>query len=42
MPVGAAGRVGFHFSSGGITLLREDDHVHSRRVVRLNDIGHLT
>ena len=42
MPIGAAGLVGFHFSPGGITLLREDDRVHSRNVVQLNDIGHLT
>ena len=42
MPIDAAGVVGFHFSPGGITVLREDDHLHSRRVVRLDDIGHLT
>jgi probable phosphoglycerate mutase len=42
MPIGAAGLVGFHLSSGGITLLREDDYLHSRRVVQLNDTGHLT
>lgn len=42
MPIDAAGLVGFHFSSGGITLLHEDDYLHSRRVVQLNDTGHLT
>ena len=42
MPIDAAGLVGFRFSSGGITLLCEDDYFHSRRVVQLNDLGHLT
>ncbi|XVU20690.1 histidine phosphatase family protein [Actinoplanes sp. CA-054009] len=42
MPIDAAGLVGFQFSPGGITLLREDDRVHSRRVIQLNDVGHLT
>jgi 2,3-bisphosphoglycerate-dependent phosphoglycerate mutase len=42
MPIDAAGLVGFQFSSGGITQLHEDDYLHSRRVVQLNDIGQLT
>jgi probable phosphoglycerate mutase len=42
MPIDAAGLVGFRFSSGGITLLREDDFFHNRGVVHLNDIAHLT
>lgn len=42
LPIDAAGLVAFRFSSGGITLLREDDHRHSRMVVYLSDIGHLT
>jgi probable phosphoglycerate mutase len=42
MPIDAAGVVGFEFSSGGITLLRQDDRIHSRKVVHLNGIDHLT
>jgi probable phosphoglycerate mutase len=41
IPIDAAGLVAFRFSSGGITLLREDDYFHNREVVHLNDIGHL-
>jgi probable phosphoglycerate mutase len=41
MPIDAAGRVGFPVSPGSITVLHEDDHVHSRRIVRLNDTSHL-
>jgi probable phosphoglycerate mutase len=41
IPIDAAGLMGFRFSSGGITLLREDDYFHNRGVVHLNDIGHL-
>lgn len=42
MPIDAAGLVNFHFSSGGITLLREDDVFHNRQVALLNEVGHLT
>lgn len=42
MPIDAAGWVNFRFSSGGITLLREDDVFHNRQVAVLNDVGHLT
>jgi probable phosphoglycerate mutase len=41
LPIDAAVLVGFRFSPGGITLLREDDYLHNRGVVQLNDIGHL-
>jgi probable phosphoglycerate mutase len=30
------------FSPGGITVLRQDDRIHSRKVVHLNGIDHLT
>ncbi|RKN51208.1 histidine phosphatase family protein [Micromonospora endolithica] len=42
MPIDAAGLVGFRFSAGGITLLREDDYFHNRGVVHLDDTSHLT
>jgi 2,3-bisphosphoglycerate-dependent phosphoglycerate mutase len=42
MPIDAAGFVNFRFSSGGITLLREDDVFHNRQVAVLDDVGHLT
>lgn len=41
MPVDAAGRVHFRVSSGGISLLREDDRYHSRQLARLDETGHL-
>jgi 2,3-bisphosphoglycerate-dependent phosphoglycerate mutase len=42
MPIGAADRVHFRFSPGGITLLRKDDHFHSHQITYLNDTSHLT
>jgi probable phosphoglycerate mutase len=41
MPLDAAGSVSFRSHSGGITELVEDDYVHNRTVVRLNDTDHL-
>ncbi|SEE38356.1 histidine phosphatase family protein [Jiangella alba] len=41
MPLDAAGRVHFRVSSGGISLLREDDRYHSRQLTRLDETGHL-
>ena len=37
----AAGRVNFRASSGGLTVLEEDDHFHNRTVALLNDTVHL-
>jgi probable phosphoglycerate mutase len=42
MPVEAAGYVWFHATSGGITVLHEDDLAHYRTVESLNDTSHLT
>lgn len=41
MPVEATGRVHFRVSSGGISLLREDDHFHSHQITQLNETSHL-
>ncbi|GIJ35249.1 histidine phosphatase family protein [Micromonospora sediminimaris] len=41
MPIDAAGLVGIRFSPGGITHLREDDFLHNRWIVQLNDTHHL-
>jgi probable phosphoglycerate mutase len=41
MPLEAAGFVNVRFSSGGLTLLREDDVFHNRQIAVLNDVGHL-
>ncbi len=41
MPLEAAGYVSLRSSSGGITVLEEDDYWHNRRVVSLNDTSHL-
>lgn len=41
MPIDAAGLVSFRFSSGGITVLHENDFFHNRGVVQLNDTSHL-
>ncbi len=41
MPIEAAGYVAFRATSGGITVLREDDFLHNRAVVSLNDTSHL-
>jgi probable phosphoglycerate mutase len=42
LPLDAAGYVNMRASSGGITLLVEDDFFHNRSVVNLNDTSHLT
>lgn len=42
MPIEAAGYVWFRSSSGGITVLHEDDFAHYRTVASLNDTSHLT
>ena len=41
MPIEAAGYVAFRSTSGGITVLREDDYFHNRAVESLNDTSHL-
>jgi 2,3-bisphosphoglycerate-dependent phosphoglycerate mutase len=41
MPVEAVGYVAFRATSGGITVLQEDDFFHNRTVVSLNDTSHL-
>jgi len=41
MPLASADRVIFRSSSGGITVLQEDDDFHNRAVVTLNDTAHL-
>ena len=41
MPVEAAGYVAFRSTSGGITVLHQDDFFHNRAVVWLNDTSHL-
>ncbi len=42
LPIEAAGYVWFHATSGGITVLHEDDFSHHRTVGSLNDVSHLT
>ncbi|WP_129666059.1 histidine phosphatase family protein [Phytoactinopolyspora endophytica] len=42
MPIDAADRVHFRVSSGGISVLRKDDRLHSHQLAQLNDISHLT
>ena len=41
MPLEAAGYVAFRSTSGGITVLHEDDFFRNRAVVSLNDTSHL-
>lgn len=41
MPLEATGYVNFRSSSGGITLLGEDDFFHNRAVLSLNETTHL-
>ncbi|PSK96657.1 putative phosphoglycerate mutase [Haloactinopolyspora alba] len=41
MPIDAADRVHFRFTSGGISLLRKEDVFHSHQIVQLNETGHL-
>jgi 2,3-bisphosphoglycerate-dependent phosphoglycerate mutase len=41
MPLRSTGRVAFRATSGGITVLEEDDLFHNRAVVRLDDTAHL-
>ena len=42
MPIDALGYVNLRSSSGGITVLREDDFFHNRQVVRLDGVDHLS
>lgn len=42
MPLEAAGRVAFRFTSGGITTLEEDDFFHNHTVRQLNFVDHLS
>jgi probable phosphoglycerate mutase len=41
MPLEAAGYVNFRSTSGGLTLLGEDDYFHNRAVLSLNETAHL-
>ena len=41
MPLEAAGYVAFRSTSGGITVLHQDDFFRNRAVVSLNDTSHL-
>ncbi len=41
MPIDAAGLVHFRLTSGGISLLREDDRIRGRQLTFLNETGHL-
>lgn len=41
MPLEAAGHIALRSSSGGITVLEQDDFFHNRAVVALNDTSHL-
>ncbi|MCW2785362.1 MAG: phosphoglycerate mutase family protein [Marmoricola sp.] len=41
MPLEAAGYVNFRSSSGGLTLLGEDDFFHNRAVLSMNETAHL-
>ena len=41
MPIDALGHVNLRSTSGGITVLREDDYFHNRQVVRLDGVDHL-
>jgi 2,3-bisphosphoglycerate-dependent phosphoglycerate mutase len=41
MPIDAADRVHFRFTSGGISLLRKEDVYHSHQIIQLNETGHL-
>ena len=42
VPLDAAGYVNFRSTSGGLTLLGEDDFFHNRAVLSLNETAHLT
>lgn len=42
MPLEAAGRIAFRFTSGGISTLVEDDFFHNRTIAELNSCAHLT
>ncbi|KRE94212.1 phosphoglycerate kinase [Nocardioides sp. Soil774] len=41
MPIDALGHVNLRSSSGGITVLREDEFFRNRQVVRLDSVAHL-
>ncbi len=42
VPLDAAGYVSFRSTSGGLTVLGEDDFFHNRTVLSLNETAHLT
>lgn len=42
MPLDAAGYVNFRSTSGGMSVLGEDDHFHNRAVLILNETAHLS
>ncbi|MEV0698070.1 histidine phosphatase family protein [Saccharopolyspora sp. NPDC050389] len=42
IPVSACAYASFRSSSGGITVLQEDDYFHNRTLHTLNDVSHLT
>lgn len=42
MPIESAGYVSFRLTSGGISVLREDDFFHNRQIASLNEASHLT
>lgn len=42
LPLEATDLLGFRLTSGGITELHEDDRLHNRALVQLNDTAHLT
>ena len=41
MPLEAAGQVSFRFTSGAISVLRQDDVFHNRQISELNNVRHL-
>ena len=41
IPPSGAGHLSFKLSSGGISVLQEDDFYHNRTLATLNDVGHL-
>jgi len=41
VPLAATGRLSLRSRAGGLTHLHEDDHLHDRQVVTLDDVSHL-
>ncbi len=41
MPIESAGSVNYRLTSGGISVLREDDFFHNRQIASLNEVSHL-